>query len=167
MPGINTKGNTKKILSIQVKELPLFPVLAQGGNGRIFTKHFTNLVPCLTKDEISLLSFLIYQSELDNSIIYSTKLLKQYDTWVHFCQGRYGKRPLSSSVPKTRLIFKDLIEKGFLLLTTQLKCFLVNPNLTYSKEYVKIKFYNSWTMLYRYGSHGILELTTLFRNHIK
>lgn len=165
MPGINRYGNNKSVLKTRAKHRLLFPALSLGSSGRILTKHFTNILAWLDNDSIALLGFLVYQSNTNNTIKYTTKLLEQYEKYVEL-MAQYERKKLKISVPNTREIFKRLITLGILLPTSDEKMFLVNPNLTYSPHAVRIKFYESWTMLDR-NKHDIIELTTMYINHVK
>lgn len=165
MPGINRSGNNKNVLKTPVKTRWECPALSPGSSSRIFTKHYTNLVLCLEENELALFSFLIYQAETDNTIKYSTKLLLQYSKAVDLIGEKYKAKILKISVPYTRPVFKRLIEQGLLLPTGNAKVYMVNPNFSYVEYAVMIKFYNSWTQLYRAGN-DLKELTTLYRDHV-
>ncbi len=163
--GINTKGNTKNVLKTPLKKRPDFPALSHGSAGRIATKHFMNLLSWLNNEALSLLGFLVYQADVDNTIKYTTKLLQHYDAYMNHVT-RYGKKRIKSSLPNSRQTFKYLIEQGILLQTAEEKLFMINPNLIYSEHAIKIKFYDSWTMCYRHGD-DLKELTTMYINHVR
>lgn len=98
--------------------------------------HFT-----LHRDPLSLLCFLVYHSGIDNTIEYSIKLLKQYEKAVNLAQERWGAKKIARSLPTNRRSFKILIEKG-LIIHVEKKTYLVNPVLTFSKQYVKSNFWH-------------------------
>jgi hypothetical protein len=132
-----------KINKIAVSQPWEFPPLSPGGTGKIITRHFTNLVLTLHRDPLALLSFLIYQSGPDNTVQYSTKLLKQFDAAVTLIQERHHKKKISKSLPSARRSFKLLIEYGMVYPAGK-KLYLINPRLCYSKLYVKPTFYKDW-----------------------
>lgn len=117
-----------------------FPQLSQGSYGKIITRHFMNLHFTLHGDPLSLLCFLIYHSGKDNTLVYSMKLLKQYDKAVSLAQERWGAKKIARSLPTARRSFKILIEKG-IIIHIEKKNYLVNPILTFSKKYVKQSFW--------------------------
>lgn len=134
-----------------------FPPLRDGQQGRIFTKHYTNLSYCLNRNHFCLLTFLIYQSGADNVVEYRERLLKQYRNTVIASINAYGgKNELHISLSKCRFHFQFLIENGLLLKTDKPKLFLINPNLTFSKLYVKAEFYKQWVHEYQDGDLNVL-----------
>ena len=125
------------------------PELSQGSYGRVLTKHFTNLGMILESNELSLLSFLIYQSKIDGSIVFTSALMHKYSQAVKASQKLYNSpKRLKLSLPNTRRCFKTLAAKG-LLLHYNHKTYIINPNLTFSKQYVKTTFYRDWCKKYR------------------
>lgn len=142
--------NTKKIQLTKVKRLWNFPLLTDGKQGRVFTKHYSNLAFILDSNHFALLSFLVYQSRADNTLEYSTKLLKMYQKSIAEGKELYGSKneSLNTYPPKLRDYFEYLIENGLLLPTSTPKQFLINPCLTYSKLYVKAEFYKEWVGRY-------------------
>ncbi len=136
---------TGKIHESKVTDQWLLPKLSPGGAGRILTKHFTNLSFTLHKDQLALISFLIYQSEYDNTVKYSINLLTKFDNSVTRAQELYGKSQyISRSIPTARRNFRYLVNRGLLLPTEKKNIFLIHPHLTYSKTYVQYSFYQSW-----------------------
>ena len=160
----------------------MFPELSQSGSGRIMTKHYANLAMTLEENKLALLSFLVYQSRIDNSIVFTSALMLRYQTAVKSSQKLYNSpKRLKLSLPNTRRCFKQLVSDG-LILTYNHKTYLINPNLTFSKQYVKTTFYKEWCSKYRqlYSSmdhsttqfkslqvSNIKELTESFVNHVK
>lgn len=142
--------NTKKIQLTKVEKLFDFPPLSDGKQGRVFTKHYSNLAFILNPNHFALLSFLVYQSGADNTLQYSEKLLKQYIEAVKKGCEYYGtETDLNTTIRKSRGNFEYLIKNGLLLPTSTPKEFMVNPCLTYSKLYVKAEFYKEWVVVYR------------------
>lgn len=142
--------NTKRVQQTRIKRLWEFPPLIDGKQGRVMTKHYTNLSFLIPPNQFSLLSFLIYQSGADNVVIYSGNLLKMYQQAVVKGSNRYKSyNPyLNVTLQKLRENFIWLIEQGLLMPTDKEKEFLINPNLTFSKLYVKSDFYKQWVILY-------------------
>lgn len=143
--------NTKRIEQTKVKKLWDFPPLLDGKQGRVITKHFTNLSYTLNPNHYALLNFLIYQSLADNTVMYRKKLLTTFEKSVRMALNHYGgDNTLHLSLPKLRGNFIWLIENGLLLPTATPKQFLINPCLTYSKLYVKSEFYKVWVKQYNF-----------------
>lgn len=142
--------NTKRVQQTRIKHLWEFPPLIDGKQGRVMTKHYTNLSFLIPPNQFSLLSFLIYQSGADNVVRYSGNLLKMYQQAVVKGSNRYKScNPyLVVTVAKSRENFIWLIEQGLLMPTDKEKEFLINPNLTFSKLYVKADFYKWWVNIY-------------------
>lgn len=142
--------NNKRIQLTKAENLWDFPLLADGKQGRVMTKHYTNLAFILNPNHFSLLSFLVYQTNADNTLQYSEKLLKQYIEAVKKGCEYYGtETELSTTIHKARGNFEYLIKNGLLLPTSEAKEFMVNPCLTYSKLYVKAEFYKEWNKMYK------------------
>lgn len=162
--------NTKKIQNTKVEKLWDFPPLSDGKQGKIFTKHYTNLAFILNPNHFALLSFLIYQTNADNTLQYSEKLLKQYIEAVKKGCEYYGtETDLSTTIHKTRGNFEYLIKNGLLLPTSTPKQFMVNPCLTYSKLYVKAEFYKTWVLDYgkTVGKFFELNLNQIIDSYIQ
>jgi len=141
--------NTKRIITTKVKKLWEFPPLIDGKQGKVVTKHFTNLSFLIPPSQFSFISFLIYQSGADNVVRYSTALLKMYQQAVIKGSNRYkSTNPyLMTSEPKLRDFFEWYIENG-LMLPCGDKEFMINPSLTFSKLYVRGDFYKEWVKDY-------------------
>lgn len=156
----------KPTSEVKVIKLWEFPPLSEGKQGRIFTKHFTNLSLNLLPNHFSLLSWLVYQSAADNTVKYSTGLLKMYQQSVVFATNRYKSvNPyLTPSVPNARKYFQYLIERSFLLPTDSAGEYLINPNLTYSKLYVKSGFYKEWVNSYNNTASASLSIEDKRKN---
>lgn len=148
--------NTKIVTTTETNQFWDFPILSPGGTGRILTKHYTNLTLIIDFNELALLSWLIYQSNHDNSFKYTSNLILRYTATIKLIRSKYKvrKKLLISSYSIRKILIK-LIQRGFLLRTTTAKLFLINPCLTYSKLYVKGKYYDSWIKEY---NHLIIEL---------
>ncbi len=154
--------NTKKIQRTKVKKLWDFPPLSDGKQGRVVTKHFTNLSYTLNPNHYALLNFLIYQSNADNTVMYREKLLITFQSAVKMAIKHYsGDNSLHLSLPKLRGNFIYLIENGLLLPTAIPKQFLINPCLTFSKVYVKAEFYKEWVGDYAKKRDKLWALTML------
>lgn len=147
------------------------PELSQGSYGRILTKHFTNLPIFLEPNQLSLLSFLIYQSKIDNTVVYTSALMLRYQQAVKASQKLYNSpKRLKISLPNTRRCFKELSSLG-LILPYQHKTYIINPNLSFSKQYVKATFYNAWCkkymQAYENNDTNIQSLIEEYINHVK
>lgn len=152
--------------TVKVKKLWDFPPLSDGKQGRVVTKHFTNMSLVLNPNYYALLSFLIYQSAADNTIKYSQGLLIMFEKAVKAAREHYGEEnALYLSLPKLRGNFKWLIENGMLLPTPAGKIFLINPCLTFSKVYVKAEFYKYWIMTYN-QNYPLKHIVPLYIDHV-
>lgn len=171
--------NTNRINKTKVKKFWDFPPLSDGKQGRVITKHFTNLSLILNPNHYALLSYLIYQSAADNTVIYSQGLLIGFEKSVKAARKVYGEdNALYLSLPKLREHFEWLIENGLLLPTSAGKIFLINPCLTFSKVYVKAEFYKGWVSDFQVATkefpkyiekitHGALaEMADDYINHV-
>jgi hypothetical protein len=162
--------NNSRIKNTKVEKLWEFPPLSDGKQGRVFTKHFTNLPFMLDPNHYTLLFWLVYQSNADNTVRYNTALLKQYEATVRVTAGSRGERQLMSSIPILRNNFEWLIKNSFLLPTNEDKVFMINPNLTYSRLYVKGEFYKQWVKSYQtyfpQNPKGLLPLSQSYLDHV-
>lgn len=154
-------GNTKTVTKTQLKTLWNFPELRAGNSGRVVTKHFMNLIPVLDSNYLNLLAFLVYQSELDNTIKYSMVLFKKYTAFVKLI----GNKKLKTSEVVLRRSFKYLLENGLLLHTSVYNVFMINPALTYSKAYVRGSFYALW--LKTAYQQDLVKAVGEFQKHVK
>lgn len=160
--------NTKKIQLTKVEKLLDFPLLADGKQGRVFTKHYTNLAFILNPNHFALLSFLVYKSGADNTLKYSEKLLKQYIGAVNGGCEYYGtETELNTTIHKSRGNFEYLIKNGLLLPTGIVKEFMINPCLTYSKLYVKADFYKEWVVMYGECGGDLCNLKALTNSYLQ
>jgi hypothetical protein len=157
--------NTKRIQNTKTLKLWSFPQIAQGKQGRVFTKHYTNMAFVLNPNHFSLLSFLVYHSGYDNVLEYKERILKAYIKTLKDGAEYYGtENNLLTSLPRVRDSFEWLIQNGFLL-NIGGKQFLINPNLTYSKLYVKADFYKEWTWIYN-ENYEIKHLVHRYLEHV-
>lgn len=115
------------------------------------TRHMINASFILSPNEYTLFNFIIFMSA-DNTIKYSTKLLKQYDiatTRIIEITGT-NKVNYATSRDVARQSFISLIEKGYLIRLNSKNEFMINPMVVYPEgidikqvhdEYLEI--YNS------------------------
>lgn len=178
MPGKNKYGNTRIVTKTDLKRIWDTPILSPGGTGRIFTKHFINLVLTLDNDILYLFSFLIYQSGHDNTIKYSSRLLIKFAPAVNSLKEKYSAtKRIKTSQRVLREHFKYLIENGLVLPTNKYNVYLINPNFAYSKLYVKGKFYDAWIKAHQkinevfwmhpQWTERLIKESQLYINHVK
>ena len=67
--------NTKLITGTKPKKELNLPKLTADKRNRVVTKHFTNLAMYLERNELSLLNWLVYQSDVNNVFIRLKKAL--------------------------------------------------------------------------------------------
>lgn len=133
------RGNTKTIERSYPKHKWDFPGIDKKKQSRVFTKHYSNLSLILHPNHYTLLTWLIYQSLPDNTITYSTQLLRQYAAAVKLASAKYkSNNPcIFSSPPNTRKYFKYLIEQSLLFPTSESGVYMINPSLTHHRTYAK------------------------------
>jgi hypothetical protein len=160
--------NTNLISTATTKSLPHYPSLKVGKTRRVFTKHFTNLPLWLSADEISLLSWLCYQSMADNTFKYSTDLLNKYKESVEYAKQEYsGGNPnmVLGSILNSRHVLKRLIEKGLIFQTGTKNKLMINPALTYPAEIINAKKYDEMSYLYQCTTvDNLHEFTDYYTN---
>lgn len=153
--------NNKNIEVVKNEVFPFMPELSAQNRSRILTKHFTNTALYLNPNQYALLSWLIYQSNQDNSIRYNTHLLTRYRESVLSAGQKYnGWLGLNISLPYIRAHFSWLIKNGYLLKCEDKLTYLINPMLSYRDEYVRPKEYTEFVRVYQsiqFGSHKDIE----------
>lgn len=141
----------KVIENIQVQILPYFPTLSGHKTSRVVTKHFTNTLLYLPAELTSMLAWLIYQSNVDNSFTYDSRLINRYSAAIRAAEEMYkSSGKLRVDIKAIRANFKQLIEQGFVLPTNELAVFIINPMLSYRTEYCRSKEYKEVCHTYGY-----------------
>ena len=157
--------NTKLIQNTFVKTLPNLPMLKANKMNRVVTKHFCNLVLYMEKNELALLTWLIYQTDIKNIFEYNSSLLRRYRQSIINANEEYGtKSDLKTSLIYIRYQLKKLIELGYVLPINEKK-YIINPLLTFHPESLTTK---KWHLISKmYESIGktpekwqIIEFTT-------
>lgn len=133
---------------MKLESLPHFPALSGEKRSRVITKHFTNCSMFLPRNELAVLTWLIYQSEVDNSFTYSTHLCRKFSASVKYASQQYGGKKVNTSLYSIRSCFKALIKNGLLLPTSDEKVFIISPMLSYRPEYVRPKDYGTIEYVY-------------------
>lgn len=140
--------NTGLVKNATTQSIPNFPELTPNKINAIVTKHFTNVILYLPIDQSSLLFWLLYQARADNTINYSTVLLRRYCKMVYETNKHYNskfskKRPngLSMSIFPIRRNLVSLIQAGYLI-RINVNNLMINPMLTYY-EYLSRKEYKT------------------------
>lgn len=139
--------NTGKVKNTITTVLPQFPALVPNKRNSIVTKHLTNTVLYLPHDMSAMLIWLVYVCREDNTLDYSTQLLRRYCMAIFESNKLYGakksrKKPngLTANVVGARYTMIKLIEQGYVIRLSEKKI-LLNPMLRYSK-YLSSKEYN-------------------------
>ena len=126
----------------EVVSLPYFPELSGQKTSRVITKHFTNAAMYMPKDQFCMLTWLIYQSKADNTVNYSTQLLIRYSAAIKASTQLYNStNNLNTGIKHLRVVFKTLIQNGYLLPNYNKKLFTINPMLSYRAEYMRVDKY--------------------------
>ncbi len=141
--------NTKLIQQTKLKHLPHFPELNGKDRTRVVTKHFVNLSLWCSADELRMITWLIYQSKVDNTIKYNTLLLQRYSAAIQAANKEYKGFKLNHNIKYLRVTFKRLIELGLLLINKEANIYTINPMLTYRAEYMKPLDYQYICFLYQ------------------
>lgn len=141
--------NTSIVKNTITTCLPNLPELPPNKSNAIVTKHFSNIILYLPIDQSALMFWLLYQMHADNTIIYSTVLLRRYCKIVYEANKHYNvkfslKKPngLMMSTLPIRRNFVALIQAGYLIRVNPEKI-MINPMLTYyewlsRKQYISI-----------------------------
>lgn len=102
---------------------------------RVVTRHFINCTMILSRDQLSLLSWLVYNCSMDNEITFNTLLLRRYCESVKAVRSYYkGKHRLNVSLPAARRTFIWLLENGYIIKVKQ--GIFLNPMITYRADYI-------------------------------
>lgn len=126
--------NTKLIQNTKTLRHPNFPTLVADKRNRVITKHFTNLAMYMDINQLSLLNWLVYQSDVNNAFTYNSKLLIMYRQAVIEANKEYnGKKEIKISLTFIRSCLKNLIENGYILPTKENE-FTINKSLTFHKK---------------------------------
>lgn len=152
--------NTKLIQNTIVKSVPDLPELVSSKHNRVFTKHFTNLPMYLNANYVALLNWLVYQSKVDGTVMYSSKLLRAYTKSVqeankHYngmqVKNKFSKKPnnLVVSITSVRHDFQKLIETGYLWPTRIKNKYMISPMLLYHNRAMKQSDYKIVCAEYR------------------
>lgn len=158
----------KVIETIRPKSLPNFPVLSSLKTSRVITKHFTNLYLYQPPEHTTLLAWLVYQVAADNTFRYDSELLTQYSFTITAAKEFYKGTRGNADIKAIRGIFKDLIEQGYILPTSEAAVFMLNPMLSYRADYVSkgeykiiMDNYNKLTVKCNYG-----DFVSIYRHSI-
>jgi len=142
------------IKTVETSSLPNFPILEAYKHNRIITKHFTNLSMYMSHERFSFLSWLIYESNSDNTIVYNTNLFIKYRASVLAANNEYNNsygtklvNGLRTTVSNLRYSLKWLIENGYLFRIGRFK-FIINPRLVYY-EYLSPKEIAAFNIRYQ------------------
>jgi len=155
------------VIHIRIMKLPHFPAISGAKRSRVITKHFTNCSMFVPRNEFAMLTWLIYQSEVDNSFTYNTHLLRKFSASVKYANEEYGGKKVNTSLYSIRSCFKALTKNGLLLPTSDEKVFIVSPMLSYRPEYVRPKEYGEFVGEYHGLSvSGVVDFTARYMNFI-
>lgn len=135
---LNYNMPKKVIENTEVISLPYLPQLSMQKNTRVITKHYCNTALYLNPEHASLLTWLIYQSNTDNSFKYEERLLNRYCTAIKEANDLYkGHNHFRADVKIVRGVIKELIERGYILPTSEAAIFIINPMFTYHPSFCK------------------------------
>lgn len=143
----------KVVENTKTLSLPKLPPLTGSKNSRVITKHFTNMALYMPYEQYALMSWLIFQVSADNSFEYGEKIVEKYVLSVKAAVEEYnsvGKIRVDYKVIRT--LFKELIEKGYLLPTVEQSVFIINPMLSYRPNYVSRQEYELFCDSYEIAS---------------
>lgn len=129
---------------------PNFPPLSAAKTTRQVTKHYTNLAMYEERSQVSFLTWLIYQSDSDNSVFIDKTVMLRYRYSVMAAMKEY-KTPKRVDYEYKALInhLKALVSKGYLILSSKPKVYVINPMLVYTPIYITRSNYNLFQKRYQ------------------
>jgi len=158
--------NTKLIQQTKPIHLPKFPELNGKDRTKVITKHFVNLSLWCSADELRMITWLIYQSKVDNTVMYNTLLLTRYSAAIQAANKEYKGVKVNHNIKHLRIVFKRLIEQGLMLHCIG-KTYMINPMLAYRTEYMKpIDYRYICGVYYTLGKNGI-SIENFAKEYIK
>lgn len=146
--------NTKLIQSAITESLPNCPPLSSHKQSKTVTKHFTNLAVYMEAKHFALFCWLIYQSNQDCTIDYSTHLLRKYREYLIQMAEEYRDHELPTSLQIIRQNLYYLIKQGYIF--NRGGELLLNPMFVFSKKTNKAKYKR---FVEKYQAGDIKELT--------
>lgn len=131
-----SKGNTKLIESITLKELYPRQQLGDHSSTKCFTRHWNNIYLYLDITECALFSWLVGYSDGCCTFTYNTTLLQQFDKASDRAMEIYGvdKVKYKTSRDNARTALISLVEKGLLIRISGKNRFMINPYMVYSSN---------------------------------
>ena len=158
--------NTKLIQQTKPIRLPKFPELNGKDRTKVITKHFANLSLWCSADELRMITWLIYQSKVDNTVMYNTLLLTRYSAAIKAANKEYKGIKVNHNIKHLRIVFKRLIEQG-LLLPCGGKTYMINPMLAYRTEYMKPLDYGYMCRMYATIDKSGVDVLAFTKEYIK
>lgn len=119
----------------------------------------------LHSEELSLLTWLIYQCAADNSFKYEEKLVVRYLAAIKAANDMYNPNnpiKLRVDLKAIRAVFVRLIEKSLILHTNERAVFIINPMLSYHPKYVSKAFYTKFAAMYNAGEN----ISTIYQDYV-
>jgi len=119
----------------------------------------------LHSEELSLLTWLIYQCGADNSFKYEEKIVVRYSAAIKAANFLYNPNnpiKLRVDLKAIRAVFVRLIEKSLILKTKESAVFIINPMLTYHPKYVSKVFYLKFAGMYNEGK----DICDIYQYHV-
>ena len=141
---VKSKGNTKKVDQVELKNLYITQSLSIHSLNKRFTRHYCNACLYLKPTEQVLLYWLVGYSNGINVIEYKTELLKQFDAASDRAREIYGKESIqyTTSTTNVREAFIGLVDKGLLIKLTKKANYMINPMVVYTHNWRIFKFNN-------------------------
>ena len=153
--------NTKSIQLTLTKSYPKLPILSSHKQSKIVTKHFTNAALYLPRKQFVLLSWLIFQSGVDNTFKHSTHLLSQFSAYIIEIELEYRGDSIPTAIQLIRKDLKELIELGYVFQVTG-KTLMINPMLVYSKRVSKEDIELAAKLYQSRDIKGIIEILSKY-----
>lgn len=125
--------NTKSIQNTKCKSYPKLPIISSHKQSKVFSKHFCNAALYLPRKQFALLSWLIFQSGVDNTFNHSTHLLRQFSAYILAIKEEYSGDTIPTAIQLIRKDLKELIERGYIFPVYD-KCLMINPMLVHGKK---------------------------------
>ncbi len=146
--GINKSGNTNRVISTRLDNLPNLPTIDPTNHSKVFTRHYVNLIPSLPLNEVYLLNFIVYQSDVKCEIKYGMAIMRRFIAWM-----RVNRKEIN--IHSARELFIVLIEKGLVFQTKTRSTYMINPMLIYHPKYIDSNMYK-WII----GEYQVIQIAT-------
>jgi len=162
--------NTAIVKNTTLVNLPVLPIIKVSKTGLVITKHFTNLPFWLLPEEFRLFCGLLYNMAADNTIVYSTMLLRKHRGVIIAARREYcpGDPPVKSSLVYIRKAFVGLVKKGVILKTPWQNVYFACPMYVYNGSVIGNKQFNQVQQFYQgLSTENTNELVRQYTEYVR